>query len=276
MSTISQFDTQSVRAWNNPQPDTFATVKFPRPFVAPPRLPHGLRQLDEDKKANIRVKATIEDITKTSGVYHITSWADTVLYSGIVESLNLAPANLEFLTGEHIRNMYADPNSPASTRIDFERSFVTPPEVVVFINLIDLDNSHNWRLTTTATDIDEKGFTINIDTWGDTILYAAQACWVAYPEDREHIFSTSVNTQDVRPWDKPQLQTSQSIDFGDTEFWKTPNVFVAWNQFDIACDANFRLNAYVDNVTQSGLTWHLDTWSDTTLYSAGATIIAVN
>lgn len=276
MSTISQFDTQNVHAWDNPQPDTFATVTFPRPFVAPPRLPHGFCELDVANSANIRAKAWIENITKTSGVYHVTSWSDTTLYSGIFDSLNLAPANLEFLTGEYKRDLLADSSSPASVRINFERPFVTPPNVVVFFNYIDLDCTKNWRLKTSASDIDVNGFTLNIETWSDTTLYAAQACWVAYPEDREHIFSTSVNTEDVRPWDKPQLQTSNSINFANTEFWKTPNVFVAWNEFDLDCKANFRLKAYVDNITQTGLTWHLDAWSDTVLYSAGATIIAVN
>ncbi|KAF9222875.1 hypothetical protein BS17DRAFT_160914 [Gyrodon lividus] len=276
MTTVSQFDTQTVRLWNAPQPDTFAQVNFPRPFTAPPRLAHGIRQLDVDKSANIRVKTAIENITQTSGVYHITSWADTTLYSGIVDSLNLAPANLEFLTGEHIRNLCADPKAAASTRIIFERPFLTSPKVLVFFNYIDLDNNHNWRLKTTATEIDADGFTLNIETWGDTILYAAQACWIAYPEDRAHIFSTSVDTQEIRHLDKPQLQQSKSIGFGAVEFWKNPNVFVAWNMFDLGCGANFRLKAYVDNVTQKGLTWHIDTWADTVLYSAGATIIAVN
>jgi len=272
MSTVSQFDTQSVRNWNDPQPDTFAEVKFPRPFVLPPRLPHGIRQLDVDKSANIRVKTPIQNITRTSGVYHVTSWADTTLYSGIVDSLNLAPANLEFLNGEHVRSAA----NPASTRINFERPFLTPPKVLVFFNQIDLDKDRNWRLETTATDIDKTGFTLNIKTWSDTILYSATAGWIAYPEDRAHIFSTSVNTKEVRPWDKPQLKQSKSIGFGDVEFWKTPNVFVAWNVFDISKAANFRLKAYVDDVTQKGLTWHIDTWFDTILYSAGATIIAVN
>lgn len=276
MSTVSQFDTQSVRLWNQPRPDTFAEVKYPRPFVAPPRLPHGLRQLDIDSGANIRAKATIENIKKESAVYHITSWADTKLYSGIVDSLNLSPANLEILTGEHMRNVLSDPNSPKSVRIDFERPFVTPPKVVVFFNYIDLDHTKNWRLNTTATNIDTKGFTLTIDTWSDTTLYAAQACWVAYPEDREHIFSASVNTQEVRPWNQPQSQQSKAITFSNVEFWKTPNVFLGLNQFDFDCKANLRVNAYVDNVTTSGLTWHIDSWSDTVLYSAGVTIIAVN
>jgi len=276
MSTISQFDTQGVRLWDKPQPDTFARVTFQRPFVAPPRLPHGIRQLDISTDANIRVKSTINDITKTSAEYHITSWFDTTLYSGAVNSLNLAPANLEFQNGEHTRNLIANPQDPASTRINFERPFVTPPKVVVFFNLIDLDKGRNWRLKTSATSIDEKGFTLNIETWGDTILYAAQAGWIAYPEDKTHIFSTSVNTQEVRSWDKPQSQNNKAISFGDVEFWKNPNVFVALNMFDLGCGHNFRLTAFVDQVTQQGLTWHLDSWSDTVLYSAGASIIAVN
>ncbi|KAF8833359.1 hypothetical protein BDN67DRAFT_917176, partial [Paxillus ammoniavirescens] len=94
--------------------------------------------------------------------------------------------------------------------------------------------------------------------------------------DRAHIFSTSVNTWEVQPPDQPQLQQSKTIGFGDVEFWKRPNVFVALNAFDIGCGANFRLNAYVDNVSWKELTWHIDAWGDTVLYSAGATIIAVN
>jgi len=276
MSTISQFDTQSVRLWNKPQPDTHGVVNFPRSFVAPPRLPHGFRQLDIDHNANIRAKATIANIRNDSADFHITSWADTTLYSGIVDSLNLAPANLEFLTGEHMRNLLADKNAPSAVRINFERPFVTPPKVAVFLNHIDLDKSKGWRLKTTATNIDTRGFTLNIETWADTILYAAQAAWVAYPEDREHIFSTSVNTMDVRPWDKPQATQSKHLNFGNVEFWKPPNIFMALNQIDFNSGHNLRVRAYPENVTKEGMTWHIDSWADTILYSTGVTILAVN
>ena len=46
--------------------------------------------------------------------------------------------------------------------------------------------------------------------------------------------------------------------------------------FDIDCKANLRLNTFVENVSQQGLTWHIIAWGDTILYAAGATIIAVN
>ena len=276
MSMVTTFDTELVRRWDRPRADTFATLMFPRPFVAPPRLPCGFRKLDIDRRANIRARATIEDIRYDAAIYHVISWADTTLYRGVVDSLNLAPASLEFLSGTYMRNLEVDPDSPRSVRIDFERPFVTPPKVVVFVNHIDLDRSRNWRLSTTASDVDATGFTLIIDSYSDTILNAAQVDWVAYPEDREQIFSASVSTARVRLGAGPQSMHSESVDFGNIEFCNTPSVFVALNAFDISCGANLRINTYVDNVTARGLTWHIESWSNTVLYYASATIIAVN
>ena len=52
--------------------------------------------------------------------------------------------------------------------------------------------------------------------------------------------------------------------------------FIALNSFDIDCGANFRINALVHDVCDAGSVWHLDSWDDTILYSAGASIIAFN
>ncbi|KAI9451498.1 hypothetical protein BJY52DRAFT_1154502 [Lactarius psammicola] len=259
-----QFDTTQ-RAYN-----------FPRPFVDCPRLAHGLRKLDVGKNANIRVTSTLQRLTKSSIDYHITPWNNTTLHSAVADVFGLAPGDLDFLTGEHMRNLWIHPSPPASVRIDFERPFVTPPKVVVFLNYIDLNKDHNWRLSSTASDIDVKGFTLSIKTWSDTILYAARVGWIAYPEDREHIFSKSINTTDVRPSNQPQQQQSSEIRFDTVEFWKKPSVFVALNSIDIDCKANLRINAYVDGVSTTRLVWHIDSWSNTVLYSAGATIIAFN
>ena len=218
----------------------------------------------------------IQSYTKNWADCHITAWAGTPLYSGIDHIFALAPNDLDFLTGEHMRNLLDDPTDPPSVRVDFERPFVTPPKVVVFLNYIDLDKNRNWRLKATADDIDTSGFTLTIESWGDTILYTAQACWIAYPEEREHIFSTSVDTMDIRPWYLPQPEQNGEIEFDGVEFYKTPSVFIALNSFNIDCGANFRINAFVHDVCDAGLVWHLDSWGDTILYSAGASIIAFN
>ena len=140
-------------------------------------------------------------------------------------------------------------------------SLPLPGKIVPFFNYIDLSKDHGWRVYTTASDFDTNDFTLTIDKWSDTILYAAQAGWIAYPADRECIFSTSVNTMDVRPWDKSQLQQSAQISFGDVEFCQTPAVFVELNWMDIDHTVNLRLKAYVNNVTSTGLEWHIDSWN---------------
>ncbi|KAF8263623.1 hypothetical protein EI94DRAFT_569919 [Lactarius quietus] len=250
------------------------TLGFSPPFVARLRLPHGIRHLDMDKTHIILVKSVIPFFTRDLVNCRFIAWDGAKLYRGIDDVFALAPGDLEFLTGEHMRYLYVDPNSPASVRINFERPFVTPPKVVVFFNRIEFDKDYNRRVLTTASEIDVNGFTLNIETWSDTILHCAQACWIAYPEDRKYIFSTSVRTMDIRPWNQPQHEHSREISFGSFEFLKRPSVFIALNYLDMDCKANLRFNAYVDGISTTRLVWHIDSWGDTVLYAAGASVIA--
>jgi hypothetical protein len=253
-----------------------STLNFPRTFVACPRLAHGFRELDVGTNANISVTSRLQNITGTSADCQITSCSGATLYGAAVDVFALAPGDFGFLTGEHMRNLRINPNDPASVRIEFERRFITPPKVVVFFNSIDLDKNRVWRLKTTATDIYSGGFTLNIETWSDTIFYAARVGWIAYPEDHEHIFSTSINTMNVRPWYQTWATQSGKIGFNAVEFWKNPSVFVALNYLDIDCRAYLRFKIYVDDISTTGLVWHIDSWDNTILYSTGATIIAFN
>ena len=250
------------------------TLRFPRPFVARPRLPHGIRHLDMDKNRPVLVRAAIPFFTKDWANCRFITPEGAKLYRGIDDVFALAPGDLDFLIGEHMRYLWKDPNSPASVRVDFERPFVTPPKVVVFFNLLEFERNRNFRVITTTSDIDMNGFTLHIETWSDTILHCAQTCWIAYPEDREHIFSTSVNTMDIRPWNQPQHEHSQEIAFNSVEFLKKPSVFIALNYLDMDCKANLRVNAYVDSISTTRMVWHIDTFADSVLYSAGASIIA--
>lgn len=173
-----------------------------------------------------------------------------------------------------MRSFWRNLNSPASVRIDFERPFLTPPNVAVFFNCIELERFRTWRLKTTATDIDTKGFTLHIETWLDTILYAARVGWIAYPENRENIFNLSVSTGDILPADRRGLRHSDELSFKALEMPSAPSVFIALNSLDIDHKAGFRINAYVDNISTTRLTWHIDSWNDTVIYSAGVTLVA--
>ena len=278
MSTTGSWITQDVRPSDNPQKVTARNITFGKPFSAPPRLPLGLNLLDLGKDANVRVTARAENITKEGFKISLNTWGDTVLYSAGASWLELSPGYLEYQTGEFTTeddHPWQKPQLKTSRRINFARAFITPPKVIVFLKNLDMQKNRNWRIKTMATGIDAKGFTIHIDTWGDSILYRAVAGWIAYPGDRPYIFSGTANTMDVRPWDKPQLLNSKSIGFGGVQFWRTPSVFMAINSLDFGCSANLRIWVLAENVSPTGLTWRMDSWGDSIFYSAGVSILAV-
>ena len=252
---------------------TQRSLNFPRPFADRPRLVHGLREIDVKNDANIRVSSTLHNITRHSADCDIITWGDTTLWSAVADVIAFTPADSDFLIGEHMRSLWRNLNSPASVRIDFERPFSTPPNVAVFFNCIELERFRNWRLKTTATDIDTNGFTLHIDTWSDTILYAARVGWIAYPENRGNIFNTSVSTGDIPPANRQGLRDSHELSFRALEMPTVPSVFIALNTLDVDCKDGLRINAYVDNISTNQLTWHIDSWNDTVVYSAGATLV---
>ena len=69
---------------------TQRTLNFPRPFVDRPRLAHGIRELDIGNDAGIRVTSTLQHLTMNSADCHITTWADTTLYSAVADVIALA------------------------------------------------------------------------------------------------------------------------------------------------------------------------------------------
>ncbi|PWW79472.1 hypothetical protein C7212DRAFT_275641 [Tuber magnatum] len=278
MSTTGYWYTWDVRSPKTPWKETSKDITFSEPFVAPPRLPIGLKCLDVSKDSNIRVAASAANITKDSFKGSLNAWADTILYSAGASWLELAPGYLEYQTGVFSTtddHSYNKPQLETSRRINFERSFVTAPKVIVFLRHLDIDKNRNCRVLTKASGIDAKGFTIHINGWSDSILYSASAGWIAYPEDRPYVFSCTAHTMDVRPPNKPQLKNSKRIDFDGLKFWETPKIFMAINSLDFSCKANLRIEVKATDVTQTGLTWHMESWSDSIFFSAGVSILAV-
>lgn len=278
-TTVEHYSSLDVRPYTDPQLQTSEPFQFPNQYAAPPRISPGISQLDIDHSAGIRVRTYASDTSAKGTVIHSDSWANTINYSVNVNWFVFPPAALEFQSGKFSTqedHPWDKPQPETSRRINFAYPFVTPPKVISFISELDMGNDANFRAKTYVTDIDTNGFTIHLDTWGDTKLYSLEAQWVAYPEDRPNTFSTTFNTQDVRPWQNPQLETNKTINFGGLQFHHQPKVFVAFNELDIDKKANLRLRTYVDEVTTTGAKWHVDGWADTVVYSGGGVLLAFN
>ena len=54
------------------------------------------------------------------------------------------------------------------------------PTVVVSLNGFDADQHANVRVLVSPIDMEWRKFSIDVKTWGDTLLYGVVGTWIAY------------------------------------------------------------------------------------------------
>jgi len=270
------FNTMDIRPWNEPR------LKNTKQFKTSPHavgFPIGLTSLDMSKDHNIRINAHTEADTEGFVNVHLESWADTVLYTAGCTWLEVYAKDPDFQFGKFSTidvHPWDQPQMHTSQTITFPKKFSkAPPKVIVWLCELDMASNANWRVKAHATDITEEGFTIHIDTWADTTLYSGTAWWMAYPSHCTHIASGSYNTMDVRPWNVPQLVNQGHVQF-DHPFRSPPKVLTALNCLDIDRRSGLRIASATSDVTSEGMAWNINAWSDTVIYSAGASYIAID
>lgn len=271
-----QANTLEIRGWSPPQLNTTVSKAMQVKYASPPRIACGLSYLDFDCKANIRINAVATDITPYSFNAHFDAWADTLLFSAGMSYLELGPAFDYIQTGtlntQDIRP-WNQPQTKNSKRCTFSTPFSEPPQVVCWINFIDVDHTKNCRLAVYPTDIDAQGFTGNIDSWSDTVMFAAGMTWIAYPSKQQRVASGTFSTNNVRQWNQPCPDTSGQVNFGNA-FTTTPKLMMALNFIDYDFSHNTRFRCSTSSVTQSNFVWHLTTWADSIMYASGCSWFA--
>lgn len=274
--TIATFHTSEVRSSKEVR-ETSKVVFLTPAYTMVPGLVIGLTALDIGGDTIVRATAFASMIQRDRFEIHLDSWHDTKLYGAGCSWLQLEADDKDFQYGSY--NTIEDHPSSAeqmcnTRKIVFKRPYASPPQVVVWLTAFALGSGSSWRITSFATDVTAVGFTIHIDTWADSKLYRAAASWIAYPPDRQGVASGNFSTLDLHSWAQPQSFNSAYEAFGNKIFQKPPRTFVALNSLDISHGQGMRLAVKVDNVSAAGMSWHLDSGSDTVLNSAGASYLA--
>ena len=242
-------------------------------------FPLGLTALDESKEHNVRIRAHTEVVTPGKSIkVHLDAWSDTVLYSASCNWLEVYDKDPDFQFGKFSTtddHPSDQPQAQTSAVVTFPTQFDAVPSVVVWLSELDMANNANWRVRAYVSEVTTESFRIHIDTWADSTLYAATAWWIAHPSDRPHVASGSFNTMDVRPWNKPQLATEGHVQF-DKTFPRHPTVYAGLNSLDVSNHGNMTVSLSMSDVATEGLRWNIDTMPDSTLYSAGASFIAID
>ncbi len=272
------FNTMDVRAWFFPQLVNSKPVVFKSPYSLAPAVAIGLTELDMGNNANIRIAASSADVSTTGFTVSLNAWADSVLYSAECTWLKIVAGDPDFQVGTFSTiedHPWDKPQHNTSRRINFKRPYANPPEVIVWLNELDVDNNANCRVNAYVTNVDSEGFTVHIDSWYDTVLYSGGVTWISVPTGKPGVVSGMYSTMNVRPWDQPRADTSGQITFPAGRFSSPPLIFSALCELDVDRKSNLRVVSSVTDVSTAGFTWHLDSWHDTVLYSAGCGYIAL-
>ncbi|KAM6504666.1 hypothetical protein FSOLCH5_015170 [Fusarium solani] len=271
-----QFNTLELHPWDKPQQDNHKEIRFKEEHDSEPDIPVGITSLDISHKTNIRIKASAIEPTTEEFKASLQSWNDTTLYSASMTFLEKSTRFSYMQTGVYNTRKNGPGDQPQlkhSKRIVFAKPFDAPPKVITWLQALDMDKNKNWRIRVYPTNIDKAGFTIHADSWGDSILYGAGVTWLAYPANQPGVTSGKFSTQDVRPWNNPQAENSGIFHF-PTAFSKTPKVIMAIDMLDYDHSRNLRLRLSTSAVTNTGITWHLQSWWDSIMYRSGASFFA--
>lgn len=267
---IGNFHTGEVRRMDQSPGNGHTTkmVSFRKPYSTRPGIPVALTSIDMSNGYNIRVDCRSLNVMETYFEMDIGTWSGSQLYQASCAWLEIGPDNPDFLFGTYdIRN---------DRRITFTRQYLAPPVVLVWLTRIDMIWNRNWRVKAYATDITRTGFTIHIDTWGDSTMYGAAATWVSYTHGMRGVYSGTIAALAPPRLGAAGPPTTGYTEFGDHVFSLPPRVMMGISSLDINCDRNLRLTVGTLSVDAEGMTWYLGTWGDTTLYAATASYIALS
>jgi len=240
-------------------------------------LPIGLNMLNVGNTSFVRIHSHASNVKNDRFNINVNTWADTKLYEGGCTWLEIGENNTDFQFGTfNTLEDYSwdDPQTHHTRLITFPRPYSAPPRMVVWLTVLEMRNTSDWRVKTYETNVTKTGFTIHIESLGDSVLNFGTATWVAYPADRPGISSGRCSTLDTRPPDHPQLYNCGYVNFGNI-FAAPPRVLLAINSLEISSKNCLRLKTNASNISATGMIWHIDSWDDTILYSAGASYIAV-
>lgn len=241
----------------------------------PPSLVLGFNKLDIGNNADVSVKSYPNNIQKDCFDIHIGSSSNSKLHGIGCTWLGVEKNDLDFQLGTFSTSMNG-PSKPliSSQTVTFQHPYSAPPRVVVWLSAFHMGQKPVWRLSAYATDITATGFTINIESFWDTVAHSAAASLVAYPNNKPNVLSGRLNNWEIRPPGTLPLRNSAYVSFGNV-FAAPPRVLLALKQIDIDHNQNMRVKLKVSDVSAAGMTWHIDSWHDTILYGTEISYIAL-
>ncbi|KAK4552473.1 hypothetical protein LTR86_010316 [Recurvomyces mirabilis] len=296
------FSTEEVRRSAKPALTTSRIIAFQKDqYNEAPNIAAGFDSLNISCEGPIRANLIANEITEDTFRIAIETWGDATLYSASTTWIEHKANAKQCIFGQYDtsldKQIPAKPapstkSSPVKTQtskktpaslpqkcaksITFPQPFTEPPSVICWLNRLDLPSGrdHDYKLRAFPDTITPAGFTAHLNTWDNGSMSGAAMCWIAFPASKRHVDSGRFSTNDVRKRTQPRERTMGRVRFGK-KFEVVPTVLAALNAVDVAGNADLRVRVRVEEVSKEGFRWYLQTWGDSTVYSAGASWIAL-
>lgn len=293
------FCTSEVRPREKVTASTSRTIALPKDrYKAPPNLAAGFTSLDLCCERSLRANIIADSITTTEFRIGVETWGSSRLFEAsavwIEHKVDAKDCVFgQFDTRTNPMSRLASPVKGGTLRrtntqsaellpqkyskpFFFPRRFSKPPEVVCWLNRLDLTSGpdYDYKIRAFADEINTESFLAHINTWDNGRMPGAALCWIAFPKGKKSVDSGRFSTKDVRKRTNPRDKTTSRIKF-KKRFGKAPTVIAAITTIDAAGNADLRIRLSISNVDKEAFTWNFESWGDSTLYAASAHWIAL-
>lgn len=157
----------------------------------------------------------------------------------------------------------------------FKRPYATPPKVVVWIHAFDFGASAGWRLNAFPTNIRGKGFTVNVNSWSNTILYSANVSWVAWPAEEKGVTGNY--------WTPTMKRINGTAEVANAGFTNTswipfnqgvkrrtfPELMMGFSQVDVAASKTGMKLAVENGIASDGVNCTVRSFGNVTVWTTG-------
>lgn len=161
------------------------------------------------------------------------------------------------------------------------KTFTTSYPASIFpigINLIDFRRERNVRLRAYSdnvspadSDFDKFKADFHLDTWGDSVLYAAGCCWLDVSKHCRDFQFGSFQTGHL-----PDNATGAVLDVKfEGQYGCVPKIVVWLNTIDMERTEEQRILALASDVTTKGFKLRVGTWGPSEVYDSRVSWIAV-
>ncbi|KAK7689721.1 hypothetical protein QCA50_006360 [Cerrena zonata] len=180
-----RFDTLEDHLMARPQQSTARQIRFARSYSSTPKVVVWLEAISTNPAHDCRVITKATNITCSGFTINIDTWSDTELLCGTAAWLAYSGNRTDIYSGTFSTDdvCRGPPRHQHSSYAPFAgREFWNKPKVFTALNMLNVSNETDLRVKAYTSNVSMNGLTWNIDSWDDTILYGAEAVFVAFDQ----------------------------------------------------------------------------------------------